>query len=148
MAGLIWAVPLLPLLGVLINGLGLSFAPQPVRRRYSGIIATLMSAAAFVVALLIASQLKTLTGAQPFTDVFAYNWIEAGDLRVPMALRIDPLSVTMMLVVTGVGSLIHLFSVGYMADDERVGRYFTYLNLFMFAMLMLVLANNYALMFV
>src|SRR5207302_464924 len=68
--------------------------------------------------------------------------------QVPVAFRIDPLSMTMMLVVTGVGFLIHLYSVGYMAEDALFARYFTYLNLFTFAMLILVMANNYVLMFV
>src|SRR5205085_7608033 len=69
-------------------------------------------------------------------------------LQVPVAVRADPLSMTMVLVVTGVGFLIHLYSIGYMADDERYARYFTFLNLFTFAMLILVMANNYLLMFV
>src|SRR5438876_1228177 len=66
----------------------------------------------------------------------------------PVAVRADPLSMTMVLVVTGVGFLIHLYSIGYMEHDERYARYFTFLNLFTFAMLILVMANNYLLMFV
>src|SRR5262249_4403849 len=69
-------------------------------------------------------------------------------LDVPVAVRADPLSLTMVLVVTGVGFLIHLYSIGYMAHDPLFGRYFTFLNLFTFAMLILVMANNYLLMFV
>src|SRR5207248_5187185 len=69
-------------------------------------------------------------------------------LQVPVAVRADPLSLTMVLVVTGVGFLIHLYSIGYMEHDERYARYFTFLNLFTFAMLILVMANNYLLMFV
>jgi NADH-quinone oxidoreductase subunit L len=150
MAKLIWLVPLLPLLGVIVNGLLLSWLPARTRRATAGPIATLMVVGAFAVAVLIATGLGGILNGQKFHDETAYHWITlaGSSLDIPMALRIDPLSVTMMLVVTGVGALIHLFSVGYMADDERVGRYFTYLNLFTFAMLILVLANNYVLMFV
>ena len=148
MASLIWAVPLCPLIGVLINGLLLSGMGPAVRQRWSGWIATLASAAAFVFALVVFSQLNAITGAAHWHDSTWYLWIDTPLLKLPMALRIDPLSMVMTLVVTGVGSLIHLYSIGYMQGDERYGRYFTYLNLFMFAMLILVLANNYALMFV
>src|SRR5690606_31340173 len=106
------------------------------------------SALAFVATVLVAMNLGSILGGAKFVDVIAGSWIQAGDLDVPFGLRIDALSITMALVVTGVGTLIHLFSIGYMADDKRVTRYFTYLNLFMFAMLVLVLANNYLLMFV
>jgi NADH-quinone oxidoreductase subunit L len=147
MADLIWLVPIFPLLGVIINGLVLSGTPE-VRRKTAGIIASAMVFLSFVVALLISLNLPSVLGGRDWRDVVAYSWIEAGALSVPMGLRIDPLSVTMMLVVTGVGFLIHVFSIGYMAHDERVGRFFTYLNLFTFAMLMLVLANNFVLMFV
>jgi NADH-quinone oxidoreductase subunit L len=149
MAYLIWPVLFLPLIGVIINGLLLSGQSAAIRRRLSGHIATGAVALAFVCAALIAASLGSILNGKPWLDVIAYDWIDIpGSFSVPFAVRIDPLSVTMMLVVTGVGSLIHLFSIGYMADDERYGRYFTYLNLFTFAMLILVLANNYVLMFV
>jgi NADH-quinone oxidoreductase subunit L len=148
MAGLIWWVLLFPIFGVCINGLVLSWMGRDVRRAWSGWVAVAMSALSFAFALWIASSLRSILGGQPYHDEVWDSWIDIGSLSVPLGLRIDPLSVTMMLVITGVGTLIHLFSVGYMADDERFGRYFTYLNLFMFSMLILVLANNYALMFV
>ena len=76
------------------------------------------------------------------------TWIEAGGFRVPFSLLLDPLSAVMILVVTGVGSLIHIYSLGYMAHDEERVRYFSYLNLFTFFMLLLVLGGSLPLMFV
>src|SRR5262249_9892605 len=78
----------------------------------------------------------------------AYTWMRVGDFHVDVGFLLDPLSAVMILVVTGVGFLIHVYSVGYMAHDPSVRRFFLYLNLFMFAMLMLVLANNFLVMFV
>ena len=83
--------------------------------------------------------------AQPY---LGFEWIEAGGFRVPLNLLLDPLSAVMILVVTGVGSLIHIYSLGYMAHDEERVRYFSYLNLFTFFMLLLVLGGNLPLMFV
>lgn len=147
-ASLIWLVPLFPLLGVLLNGLVFTGQPRATQRRVSGWIASAMVFASFIVALFVASGVNPSLPANQYPDVKLFDWITVGAVNIPMALRVDPLSVTMMLVITGVGTLIHIFSVGYMADDERVGRYFTYLNLFTFAMLILVLANNFVLMFV
>src|SRR5262249_46056600 len=76
------------------------------------------------------------------------TWIRAGSFSAPIAFLLDPLSSTMTLVVTGVGLLIHIYSIGYMGEDEGFHRFFSYLNLFTAAMLVLVLANNYVLMFV
>jgi len=150
MAELIWAVPILPLVGFIINSLVMSSMPAAARRKSAGWIAAIFSTLAFCVAVYIATSLPSLLAGQAYRNVDLYDWITiAGSpLKIPMGLRIDPLSVTMMLVVTGVGSLIHYFSIGYMSDDERVYRFFSYLNLFMFAMLMLVLGSSYALMFV
>src|SRR6185503_5594084 len=86
-----------------------------------------------------------VTFAQPY---LGFEWIEAGAFRVPVNLLLDPLSAVMILVVSGVGSLIHIYSVGYMAHDEEQVRYFSYLNLFTFFMLLLVLGGNLPLMFV
>ena len=84
-----------------------------------------------------------------FTQPYlGFEWIEAGGFRVPLNLLLDPLSAVMILVVTGVGSLIHIYSLGYMAHDEEQVRYFSYLNLFTFFMLLLVLGGNLPLMFV
>ena len=75
------------------------------------------------------------------------DWIAVGAFRVGIDLRLDAVSATMILVVTGIGALIHLYSIGYMAEDPRRGRFFAYLNLFVFFMLMLVLGGNYLLLY-
>ena len=137
---LIWFVLAFPLLGTLLNGL---LGPK-LGKGFVKLVGPGVVAAAFVCAVLVALQ----PPANP--DVKLYDWIghPGGGFYVPMAVRVDPLSITMMLVITGVGSLIHLYSTGYMADEPRYARYFTYLNLFTFSMLILVLANNFLLMFV
>jgi NADH-quinone oxidoreductase subunit L len=84
---------------------------------------------------------------QPFVQRY-FSWMPVGDLRIDAAFQLDQLSMTMMLVITGVGALIHLFSVGYMRDDPGYPRYFAYLNLFVFFMLLLVLGSNYPFMFI
>ena len=107
-----------------------------------------MVGAAFVVALLCVLSLASRPAdGRTFVQIL-FPWIQAGSLLVPAALQLDPLSSVMALVVTGVGFLIHVYSVGYMSHERAFARYFVYLNLFMFAMLTLVLANNYLLMFV
>src|SRR5581483_6551733 len=78
---------------------------------------------------------------------FLWHWLPVGGFNVDVSLRVDPLSATMILFVTGVGSLIHLYSIGYMKGDPRFPRFFVYLNLFLFSMLMLVLADNFLLTF-
>jgi len=85
---------------------------------------------------------------QPDASWISINWIEVADFRVPMSLLLDPLSAVMILVVTGVGSLIHIYSLGYMAHDDERPRFFSYLNLFTFFMLLLVLGGNLPLLFV
>jgi NADH-quinone oxidoreductase subunit L len=148
MEHLIWLVPLLPLAGALVNGF-----VQPQRRVVS-LIGPGVVLVAFLCGIYILMEMLGKPAEQRAWDVTAYQWITVpglGDrfsLNVPLAFRVDPLSITMVLVVTGVGFLIHVYSTGYMADDPRYARYFCYLNLFTFAMLVLVLANNYVLMFV
>ncbi len=135
---LVALVPLLPLIGVLINGL---FGAQIKDRAHLIAVpaAGLSCLAAFVVFF------QTIGGATLDWDV--YSWLKVGDLKVSIGLLVDPLSTVMMLVVTFVGFLIHIYSIGYMHGDRGFARFFTYLNLFMFSMLVLVLANNYLLMF-
>jgi NADH-quinone oxidoreductase subunit L len=101
----------------------------------------------FVVALL---EFFTVLGAgeHGVFNVVLYSWIPVGDFKVDVAFLLDPLSALMLLVVTGVGFLIHVYSTGYMADDAGYGRFFTYLNLFVFSMLILVLGNSYLMMYV
>ncbi len=142
MIRLVWLVPLLPLAGFAVNTL--------VGRRLrqaAGWLATLLMAAAFAITVAV---LLELLGRAPDARVAilrGYDWFVSGDLRVAFDLRVDPLSVTLALVVTGVGFLIHLYSVAYMAADARRGSYFAWLNLFAAAMLILVLAQNFLVMF-
>src|SRR6202167_5035342 len=137
----LWLVPVLPLAGCIVNGLfGKRFSRQTVLA-----IALGFCGAAFVMALWIAAQFSALT--LPHIEKLA-QWIRAGDFEVDFAFYLDQLSLVMLLVVTGVGFLIHIYSVGYMWDDESFYRFMAYLNLFMFFMLTLVLAKNYLVMFI
>ncbi|HEY3282069.1 MAG TPA: NADH-quinone oxidoreductase subunit L, partial [Armatimonadota bacterium] len=127
---LIWLIPLLPFLGALVNGLLGTRLPRSV----SGWLGVLTVAASFALAIFLVS------GGHAGESKL-YEWLPLGDFQVPMALRLDALSSLMILVVTGVGFLIHVYSLGYMAHDERFPRFFTYLNLFVGSMLVLVLGN-------
>lgn len=139
---LIPAIIVIPLIGALIN----TFAIRDGRR--AGLIASGATLLSFVIALVATATLIGLPHEeQTHVDVTLWQWIDAGSLEVPFAFLFDPLSAVMVLLITGVGSLIHIFSIGYMAHDSRPVRYFVYLNLFVTAMLILVLANNYLLLF-
>lgn len=136
-----WIVAL-PLAGVLFNAtLG-----QRSRRAVT-FVAPGVVALSFAAALYALAQLLAKTEGAVLVD-HVYSWIGAGTLRVDVRFSMDALSAVMALVVTGVGFLIHVYSTGYMHDDEGYARYFTYLNLFTFAMLVLVLADNLPLLFV
>ncbi|HUS18024.1 MAG TPA: NADH-quinone oxidoreductase subunit L, partial [Terriglobales bacterium] len=138
----LWLIPILPLLGALINGaMGRRFSKTLV-----GAIALGASGAAFAYALWVVSQFGGLAQV-PYVENHS-AWIQITDFSVNYGFQLDQLSVVMLMVVTGVGFLIHIYSVGYMHDDDGYYRFFAYLNLFMFFMLVLVLANNYLLMFV
>jgi NADH-quinone oxidoreductase subunit L len=135
----LWLIPVLPLVGAAINGLfGKRFSRQTVAA-----IALGFSAAAFAMALWVATQASLL----PVLENLA-PWIRAGDFQVDFAFYLDQLSLVMLLVVTGVGFLIHIYSVGYMWEEAGFYRFFAYLNLFMFFMLTLVLGSNYLVMFI
>ncbi len=142
---LVWLVPLLPFAGFLLNGT-LALAKSRAKGIVSLIgVGTLL--AAFGVAVSVVLDLARTHPEGPV--VFRYwDWIPVGTLQVSAALQVDPLSAVMLLVVTGVGSLIHIFSVGYMHDDDGYARYFAYLNLFLFFMLTLVLGANFPVTFV
>jgi NADH-quinone oxidoreductase subunit L len=137
----LWLIPILPLAGAVINGV---FGKKSSRRTVS-VVGLFFSGAAFAWALLVAARFSSLS--LPYQEYLAH-WIRAGSFAVDFAFYLDQLSLTMLLVVTGVGFLIHIYSVGYMWDDPSYYRFFSYLNLFMFFMLTLVLANNYLLMFI
>ena len=167
----LWLVPLLPLLGFVINGLlsiagAVRFGPSdpsaahahdaaaahsgdahahddhPAAHRFAGITSVVGPAVvvlAFLLSLGIFWQYRG-AGAHAAPGIQTYfSWIVTGDLRIEASLMIDQLSLVMLLVVTGVGALIHVFSVGYMRADPGYPRYFAYLNLFIFFMLLLVL---------
>jgi NADH-quinone oxidoreductase subunit L len=138
----LWAIPLLPLAGAAINGL---FG----RRFKNGVVsavALFFTAVSFGWALW--SVIQAAGTKLPHIEALPFPWIVAGSFSAPFGFYLDQLSMVMVLVVTGVGFLIHIYSVGYMAHEGGYYRFFAYLNLFMFFMLTLVLANNYLLMFV
>jgi len=140
----LWIIPLLPLTGAAINGLlGKRFPKVLVNT-----IALGFTAAAFAMALWVAAQFAGLSPDQiPHIERYA-TWLSAGQFSAEYGIYLDQLSLVMLLIVTGVGFLIHVYSVGYMAHEGGYYRYFAYLNIFMFFMLTLVLADNYLLMFV
>ena len=140
---LAWLIPALPLLGTTVLFLGRRHLKEPV----SGWLATLMMAGAFGMSVWVFSALASLPGEERVVQRELFDWISAGGFSVKALLLVDPLSVTMALFVTGVGALIHLYSIGYMHGQERFTRFFTYLNLFAFSMLVLVLAGDYLLVF-
>jgi NADH-quinone oxidoreductase subunit L len=137
----VWLVPALPLAAFLINGL---FGRRWLKHATGWIAVAAMTAAA---AIAIGVFLEVLGGAER-TTVSLYKWIGVGDFEVNVAALIDPLSSVMLLVVTVVGTLIFIFANGYMAHDHGFPRFFTWFSLFAFAMLILVMADNYLLMFV
>jgi NADH-quinone oxidoreductase subunit L len=140
----LWVIPLLPLIGAAINGLfGRRFKNAMV-----GAIALLFTAASFAWAVWVVWSVWPGSGVElPHIETLG-TWITAAAFSAPFGFYLDQLSMIMVLVVTGVGFLIHIYSVGYMAHEGGFYRFFAYLNLFMFFMLTLVLANNYLLMFV
>lgn len=142
MIKLVWLVPLLPLIGFMIIGLfGKKLSKALVGTIGSGVVL-----GAFAVALGIFMELNGSVQKQFTIDLF--SWITAGKLSIPFSFLIDPLSSLFLLIITGIGFLIHLYSVGYMSHDEAFSRFFAYLNLFVFFMLLLVLGSNYLIMFV
>lgn len=138
---LISLIPLFPLLGFLINGLGFKKISKPIASSI-GIGAALLS---FICTFLV--YLEFNANPQPIT-VTLFEWFSVGEFKVPFAFYVDQLSIIMLFIVTGIGTLIHLYSKGYMSHDEGFGKFFAYLNLFLFAMLLLVLGSNYLVMFI
>ncbi len=141
-------IVLLPLLGALVNGIAGSRLPKSLVT----LVATGSILGAFLLSLGAVSELVELRarsgddGAMLVTNL--WSWIESGTLTVSASFMLDPLSAVMLLIVTGVGFLIHVFSVGYMHSDKAYWRYFSYLNLFMFSMLLLILGKNILVLFV
>jgi NADH-quinone oxidoreductase subunit L len=184
----VWALPLLPLAGFVVNGAlavmavarpgpadpsadghaahpaasstagaadhaggaGDADAPPPARPRFAravSVVGPLAVGLAFALACAIFAAMVQVHPTTPFVQTY-FRWIPAGDLQINAAFQLDQLSLTLVLVITGVGSLIHLFSVAYMGDDPGYARYFAYLNLFVFFMLVLVLGASYPVMFI
>src|SRR3989442_3585385 len=151
---LIWLIPLFPVIGFVINGL----IGKRLSKTAVGVIACGAVLISFILSAGAVYQLLQLAPEQRSHTVKLYEWINAGPAHtaegplarfsVDWAFLLDPLSAIMILVVTGVGFLIHVYSTGYMYEGDRYYRFFAYLNLFMFSMLMLVLGNNYLMMFI
>ncbi len=135
-------IPLLPFLGFLINGLGFKTVPKSL----VGPLGILAVVASFALTLSVFMQFNAL-GKQPIL-VNLFEWIAFGEVSIRFSFLVDQLSLLMLMVVTGIGSLIHIYSMGYMSHDEGYGKFFAYLNLFMFSMLLLVMGSNYLIMFI
>ncbi|WP_435770029.1 NADH-quinone oxidoreductase subunit L [Nocardioides sp. SYSU DS0651] len=135
---LLWLIIALPLLGAAILLLG-----GRATDRWGHLLGTAMSVGSFVISLVLFLALLGREEGERQISQHLYDWIEAGSLEIGLDLLYDPLSSLFLLLITGVGSLIHVYSIGYMAHDPRRRRFFAYLNLFVAAMLMLVLAENY-----
>jgi len=137
----VWLIPALPLLGFLLLSLFNKHLPKSV----SGYIASGMILGSFLIVLSLLMQ--AISGNLKPTVVPLFDWITAGNLKLSLSFQLDNLSVWFMSIITGVGFLIHVYSISYMHDDEGVTRYFSYLNLFIFSMLLLVMGSNYVVMF-
>jgi NADH-quinone oxidoreductase subunit L len=137
----LWLIPLFPLIGFLINGL----FGRRLSKAAINIIAVGSVALSFAYVLWVISALYPLSS--PHSETY-FSWIQSGTLRIGFDLSIDRLTALMLLIITGVGLLIHAYSIGYMEHESGYFRFFSYLNLFMFFMLMLVLASNFLLLFV
>ncbi|HEY7162465.1 MAG TPA: proton-conducting transporter membrane subunit, partial [Acidobacteriota bacterium] len=152
----IWLIPVLPAIGAFLNGIFGKRLPKSV-------IHTIACGTVFLSFVIAVGCVAQLAGMEPrvYEKIF-YNWIPGGstilnkgpnighsaELNIPVGFLLDPLSSVMILIVTGVGFLIHVYSIGYMAHEDGYYRFFTYLNMFMFAMLLLVLGNSFLCMFV
>ena len=142
MINLVWLVPVFPLIGFLINGVGRNFWSKTLVS-WIGSVAILAS---FALSLGIFLELNA-SDVKSFT-VPLFDWIQVGALRIPFSFLVDPLSSIMLLIVTGIGFLIHVYSAGYMHSDGGFAKFFAYLNLFIFFMLLLVLGSNYVVLFI
>lgn len=139
----IWLVPLLPLLGFLINGL---FGKR-LGNSLIGWVGCGSIGLSFLISIGVFFELLKYPPAQRLIQKVIFPWIWSGNFHIDIGFQIDPLSTVMILVVSGVGFFIHVYSIGYMSKDPGYARYFTYLNLFVFSMLILVLANNFLLLY-
>jgi NADH-quinone oxidoreductase subunit L len=154
MKNLILLIPLLPFIGFLINGLGRKYLSKGI----VGIIGSGTVLASFIISIIVFFRLDELSGQQISKNariiadpvIRYFDFINIPSLKIPFAFQIDQLSSIFLLIITGVGFLIHVYSTAYMHEEKRehFGRYFSYLNLFVFSMLLLVMGANYVIMFI
>ncbi len=145
-------IPLFPLLGFLVNGAWYAFGQAPRGKEKAGalipgLIASFSIFASFLVSLVLFLKLQGLEPEQRIINQSLYNWFSVANLHVEMAFRLDALSAIFSVFITGVATLIHIYSIGYMSHDATPGKYFAYLNLFCFSMLMLILGASLPILF-
>lgn len=145
-------IPLLPLIGFLVNGSWYAFVQcRPGAKKAGatvpGLIATAAIFGAFIVSLNTFLELRAMPEGARVVEQLLFHWITVGSFNIDMTLRVDVLSTLFTLVITGVGTLIHIYSIGYMGHDATPGKFFSYLNLFCFAMLMLVMGSSLPILF-
>ncbi|NIM20267.1 MAG: NADH-quinone oxidoreductase subunit L [Candidatus Latescibacteria bacterium] len=151
MESYLWIIPFSPLIGAAINGalaILYSHKEKGPREEIISFIGCAAPLASFVIALMIFIRMIGMDEADRILEQTLFPWIWSGALNIEVAFFVDALSMVMVLVVTCVGTIIHFYSIGYMAKDRGFARYFSYLNLFMFAMLTLVMGKNLPLLFV
>ena len=129
-----WLILIFPLIGFLLISIGKEY----FKNASAGVFASVMIFASFILSAAVFYKLPDSA-----TTIHLFNWIQSGSLSIPFAILIDRISVIMLLIITGVGFLIHVYSIGYMKGDEGYARFFSYLNLFIFFMLLLVLGADY-----
>lgn len=146
MRDLIWLIPVLPLIGFIINGIG----RQVLSKSLVGFIGSSTVFVSFLLSctLFVSIYEARAQGGVATISQHIFDWIKIGNLEVSLSFLVDPLSVIMLLVITGIGFLIHVYSIGYMQHDSGFAKYFAYLNLFIFFMLLLVMGSNYLVMFI
>src|SRR6187455_2487461 len=149
---MLYLIPLLPLAGFLINAVWYAlFQTKPSQKRahapIPGIIASLAIFIPFIVSVVLFSDLLGRGHEDRIITENLFSWMTIGQFSIDVGLRFDALSSLFCLVITGVGTLIHVYSIGYMGHDETPGKFFAYLNLFCFAMLMLVLGSSLPILF-
>jgi NADH-quinone oxidoreductase subunit L len=135
---LVWLLPAFPLAGFVVNLLFGRRLGEPL----SGVVATAATAASFATAVSLFFVMLGRDAEERIHEYVLFRWLDVGGLHVDMGFLLDPLSITMALFVTGIGALIHLYAIGYMHGDPKFSKFFLYLNLFVFSMLMLVLGDN------
>ena len=138
----IWLIPAFPLLGFILNGLTGKF----FGKHYVTIIAPICIAFSFLQSTVLFFEMLSQNGNEIKETLF--TWMSVGNFNINVTFLVDRLSGVYLLIITGVGFLIHIYSIGYMNNDKGYYRYFAYLNLFIFFMLILILADNFLLMFV